>query len=136
MSQSRQLAAIMFTDIVGYTTLMGKDEQKAFELLKKNRSVQRPIIEKFNGRWLKEIGDGVLASFTTTISEAHTALGRAYFFQNQVIKAFTYYQKGLEKDDVNLDGGEYYWIANAFGSIGDYEKAEAYSQMTAKFACL
>ena len=33
MSQSRQLAAIMFTDIVGYTALMGKDEQKAFELL-------------------------------------------------------------------------------------------------------
>jgi class 3 adenylate cyclase len=37
MSQSRQLAAIMFTDIVGYTALMGEDEQKAFELLKKNR---------------------------------------------------------------------------------------------------
>ena len=64
MSQSRQLAAIMFTDIVGYTALMGEDEQKAFELLKKNRSVQRPIIEKFNGRWLKEIGDGVLALHT------------------------------------------------------------------------
>jgi len=40
MSQSRQLAAIMFTDIVGYTALMGEDEQKAFELLKKNRKVQ------------------------------------------------------------------------------------------------
>lgn len=36
MSQSRQLAAIMFTDIVGYTALMGRDEQKAFELIKKN----------------------------------------------------------------------------------------------------
>jgi class 3 adenylate cyclase len=47
MSQSRQLAAIRFTDIVGYTALMGEDEQKPFELLKKNRQVQRPIIEKF-----------------------------------------------------------------------------------------
>jgi len=63
MSQSRQLAAIMFTDIVGYTALMGEDEQQAFELLKKNRQVQRPIIEEHDGRWLKEIGDGVLASF-------------------------------------------------------------------------
>ncbi len=48
---------------------MGEDEQAAFELLKKNRAVQRPIIEKFSGRWIKEIGDGVLASFAT-VSEA------------------------------------------------------------------
>jgi hypothetical protein len=63
----------MFTDIVGYTALMGEDEQKAFELLKKNRSVQRPIIEKFNGRWLKEIGDGVLASFPTVTEAVYCA---------------------------------------------------------------
>jgi len=44
-AQSRQLAAIMFTDIVGYTALMGRDEQKAFELLNKNRQIQKPIIE-------------------------------------------------------------------------------------------
>ena len=41
MSQTRQLAAIMFTDIVGYTALMGKDEQKAFDLLNKNRAIQK-----------------------------------------------------------------------------------------------
>ncbi len=44
---------------------MGDDEQKAFELLRKNRQIQKPIIEKFNGTWIKEIGDGVLASFHT-----------------------------------------------------------------------
>ncbi len=65
MPQFRQLAAIMFTDIVGYTALMGEDEQKAFELLKKNRQLQKPLIEQNNGRWIKELGDGVLASFTT-----------------------------------------------------------------------
>ncbi len=37
MSQSRQLAAIMFTDIVGYTAIMGHDEQKAFTILNKNQ---------------------------------------------------------------------------------------------------
>ena len=65
MQQSRQFAAIMFTDIVGYTALMGEDEQKAFELLRKNRQIQQPIIKQFDGTWIKEIGDGVLASFHT-----------------------------------------------------------------------
>ena len=72
MTQIRQLAAIMFTDIVGYTALMGNDEQKAFELLKKNRALQKPIIEQFNGRWIKELGDGVMASFNT-VSDAVNA---------------------------------------------------------------
>jgi TolB-like protein len=74
MSESRQLAAITFTDIVGYTALMGKDEEKAFELLKKNRELQKPIIERFNGRWIKEIGDGILASFNTVSDSVNAAI--------------------------------------------------------------
>ncbi|MDH5251656.1 MAG: adenylate/guanylate cyclase domain-containing protein, partial [Cyclobacteriaceae bacterium] len=65
MSQSRQLAAIMFTDIVGYTELMGSDDKKAFSILKKNREIQKPVIEECNGRWIKEMGDGTIASFNT-----------------------------------------------------------------------
>ncbi len=74
MSQTRQLAAIMFTDIVGYTALMGYDEQKAFELLNKNRLLQKPIIEEYNGRWIKELGDGVMASFNTVSDAVNTAI--------------------------------------------------------------
>jgi adenylate cyclase len=70
--QNRQLAAIMFTDIVGYTALMGKDEQKAFAILQKNRDIQKPLIEQHDGKWIKELGDGVLASFQT-VSDAVTA---------------------------------------------------------------
>ena len=74
MSQSRQLAAIMFTDIVGYTALMGEDEQKAFELLNKNRLIQKPIIEQYNGRWIKELGDGIMASFNTVSDAVNAAI--------------------------------------------------------------
>jgi len=74
MSQSRQLAAIMFTDIVGYTALMGNDEQKAFELLRKNREIQKPIIEEFGGRWIKELGDGILASFPAVSNAVYAAI--------------------------------------------------------------
>jgi TolB-like protein/class 3 adenylate cyclase len=69
ISSVRELAAIMFTDIVGYTTIMGENEDLAFQVLKKNRQIQKPIIEKHGGKWVKEIGDGTLASFTT-VSEA------------------------------------------------------------------
>jgi adenylate cyclase len=65
MPQTRKLAAIMFTDIVGYTALMGNDEEKAFRVLELNRQIHKSSLQDFNGTWLKEIGDGVLASFNT-----------------------------------------------------------------------
>ena len=74
MAQTRQLAAIMFTDIVGYTAMMGNDEQKAFELIKKNREIQKPIIEQYNGRWVKELGDGVMSCFNTVSDAINAAL--------------------------------------------------------------
>ena len=74
MTQSRQLAAIMFTDIVGFTTLMGNDDVKAIEILKKNRELQKPIIEQNNGRWIKELGDGVMASFSTVSDAVNAAI--------------------------------------------------------------
>jgi adenylate cyclase len=61
MSHFRQLAAIMFTDIVGYTALMGNNEQNALGILKKNRELQIPIIEQFKGRFIKELGDGTVS---------------------------------------------------------------------------
>ena len=74
MSQSRQLAAIMFTDIVGYTAMMGNNEQKAFELLRLNRALQKPIIEEFGGRCIKELGDGILASFPAVSNAVYAAI--------------------------------------------------------------
>ncbi len=74
MHKSRQLAAVMFTDIVGYTALMGNDERKAFELLRKNREIQKPIIEQYHGRWIKELGDGVLACFNNVSDAVHAAI--------------------------------------------------------------
>lgn len=74
MSQSRQLAAIMFTDIVGYTALMGNNEQKAIDLLRQNRELQKPIIEEFGGRWIKELGDGVMASFLSVSNAVYAAI--------------------------------------------------------------
>ena len=67
MRQNRQLAAIMFTDIVGYTAIMGKDSEKALELIRISKEIQKPLVEKHNGKWLKEMGDGSLSSFNSAL---------------------------------------------------------------------
>jgi len=43
----RKIAAIMFTDIVGYTSKMSKDEAIAISLLNKKESVLKPLIEEW-----------------------------------------------------------------------------------------
>ena len=108
MSQSRQLAAIMFTDIVGFTTLMGNDEAKAIELLKINRELQKPIIEKYNGHWIKELGDGVMASFSTVSDAVNAAIKiqEACSSSNQFLLRIGIHlgEVVFENDDVFGDG--------------------------------
>ena len=70
----RKLAAIMFTDIVGYSALMGSNEQKALEILRQNREIQKPLIQKYNGKYLKELGDGILAHFDSAYEAVMCAL--------------------------------------------------------------
>ena len=64
----------MFTDIVGYTALMSKNEQKALAILQKNREILKPLIEQFNGEWFKEIGDGTLSSFPSVVNAVNCAM--------------------------------------------------------------
>jgi len=61
----RKLAAIMFTDIAGYTALSAKDENKALELLDTQKQILSPIIEQYNGTLHNKIGDGLLFTFQT-----------------------------------------------------------------------
>ena len=62
----RKLAAIMFTDIAGYTEFSANDEDKALRLLDLQREILQPIVKQHNGEWLKEIGDGLLLSFSSS----------------------------------------------------------------------
>lgn len=74
MDERRQLAAIMFTDIVGYTALMAADESEALFLLKKFRKLLKRAIDRSDGEWLETSGDGVLASFGSAIDAVNCAL--------------------------------------------------------------
>jgi len=74
MKSIRQLVAIMFTDIVGYTALMGKDSAKALEMVRISKDIQKPLVEKHNGKWLKEMGDGALAQFSTALDAVNCSI--------------------------------------------------------------
>ena len=64
---TRKLAAIVFTDIVGYTKLAASDQNKAADLIKIQRRNFQPLVKEYNGKWIKEMGDGLLLVFNTVM---------------------------------------------------------------------
>ena len=83
----RKLAAIMFTDIVGYTQQMSEDEDKAFALIKKKRDLLLPLIEKHEGKLIKEIGDDGLLIARKHISWTCKDFKGASNLRNNLVRA-------------------------------------------------
>ena len=90
MSESRQLAAIVFSDISGFTHTMESDENRAMAQVQKHRKIVTNVISEFNGEMLKEMGDGILLKFTSAIEAVRCA--------NQI-------QTQTETEDFNLKIG-------------------------------
>ncbi len=117
---TRQLAAIMFTDIVGYTTLMGQDSNKALELVRKSKEIQKPLVDKHNGQWLKEIGDGALAKFSTALDAVNWGVeiqkGARAEFDGKLRIGIHLGDITIENEDVYGDGVN---VASRLESIAD-----------------
>ena len=70
---TRELAAIMFSDIVGYTAIMGRDEREGLRAVREHRAHLRAVLPQFNGRLIGEIGDGTLSSFHSAVDAVNCA---------------------------------------------------------------
>ena len=80
MQQSRQLAAIMFTDIEGYTAIMQQNEQRALALKDRHRLILESEHQNFDGKVIQYYGDGTLSIFSSVVQAVKCALAmqRAY----------------------------------------------------------
>ena len=81
MQQQRKLAAIMFTDIVGYTALMQQDEDKAVKIRERHREIFDATTVKFNGKILQYYGDGTLSTFDSAIDAVMCGMEMQLAFQ-------------------------------------------------------
>ncbi len=82
-ARQRQLVAIMFTDIEGYTSLMQKDESKGIAYRERHRKVFDSTTKKYNGRILQYYGDGTLSTFPSAIDAVQCGIEMQLAFREE-----------------------------------------------------
>ena len=70
----RVLAAIFFTDTVGFSALMRKDEEHALRLVARDLEQMKATCASFGGQVLKSTGDGLIVLFTSAVQAVACAL--------------------------------------------------------------
>jgi len=110
MSQNRQLAAIMFTDIEGYTSIMQHDEKSAIDFRNSHRAIFDSTTEKYNGRIVQYFGDGTLSIFKSSVEavQCATEMQLAFLKDNLPIRIgihvgdIVYSEEDIIGDAVNI----------------------------------
>ncbi len=109
VADGRQLAAIMFTDIAGFTRLTQADEAGALELLRDQDRIVGPIVTAHRGRRIKSMGDGLLIVFPNALDavECGVAIQRALRQRNSGSPGAPLRVRiGIHLGDIELRGGD------------------------------
>jgi len=105
--KDHKLAAIVFTDIVGYTRRMDADEEGTMKLLARQREIIFPMVKEFGGEVIKEIGDGLLMMFTS----ANRAVRFAMAVQEKIKDDELTIRAGIHIGDVIFEEGDVFGSA-------------------------
>src|SRR5436309_11584823 len=73
-TENRRLAAIMFTDIVGFSRQMGSDEAHMLRLLEVHNQLIRQAVAEHHGTVIKTVGDAFLVDFPSVVHAVQCAL--------------------------------------------------------------
>jgi len=82
MPANRQLAAILFTDIEGYSAILQEDEQKGMAIRNRHREIVQKWHTQCNGRVIQYYGDGTLSIFQSAIDAVQCAVTMQQAFCN------------------------------------------------------
>jgi adenylate cyclase len=106
----RRLAAIMFTDLVGFTSLSQRDESMALSVLDEQRKLLRPLFNKHGGREVKTIGDAFLVEFDSALeaTECAVELQKTLHEYNDSAKESLLVRVGVHVGDVIHRDGDIY----------------------------
>ena len=73
MPIERKLKAIMFTDIVNFSLIMGEDEDNTMLLLDKHNEISNKVFSKYKGKLIKQLGDGNFVEFNSSLDAVKAA---------------------------------------------------------------
>ena len=105
MPATRQLAAIMFTDMEGYTALMHKDEQAAIELRNRHRGVFEKSMGDHSGKIIQYYGDGTLSIFSSAIHAVKAGVEMQLLFRKEPQVPL---RIGIHIGDISIDDNGVY----------------------------
>ena len=110
MEKESHLAAIMFTDLVGYSELSQENEGLAVELLERHRKIIREILPEHGGNEIKTIGDAFLIEFSSSIRAVKCAaeIQSRFFSYNNLQNKEKQIQLriGIHLGDIMQDGDD------------------------------
>ena len=74
MKSNRELAAILFTDVSGFTSTMETDENLAMDQISRHKEIVSRSIQNYNGHLIKDMGDGLFVKFASAVESVQCAI--------------------------------------------------------------
>lgn len=106
--EQRLLAAVIFTDVVGFSRLSANNESRAYQALQRDFKVMTDLCRNHNGQLLNTMGDGMLMSFNSAVDAMSCAVEIQQTLANQArslpLSEVLHHRIGVHLGDIIVNG--------------------------------